>query len=123
MRSGPISHGQTLPVSSRRAGGSNSNEYSVSLENGHSYFKIGSPSEGNIKVVRKENGFTQRELRKINENNREGERRVSEPEPEPAANYTHFDKDNDSDYRGNDDQYDDYESLIRQGTMTEFLKL
>merc|ERR1712073_273124 len=45
----------------------NSDYLSSLMENGHSYFKIGSPSEGNIKVVtkEKEKDFTQRELRRF----------------------------------------------------------
>ena len=78
----------------------------VSPENEHSYNKIGSPSEGNIKVVKKENGFTQRELRQINENNVLGAR--SEPSPG---------------HREDDEYGDDYENLIQAGTITEFLKL
>ena len=63
-------------------------------------------SEGNIKVVKKENGFTQRELRQINENNVLGAR--SEPSPG---------------HREDDEYGDDYENLIQAGTITEFLKL
>ena len=79
----------------------------ASLENGHSNNKIGSPSEGNIKVVKKENGFTQRELRQINENNVLG---VKRSESSPG-------------HREDDEYGDDYENLIKAGTITEFLKL
>ena len=79
----------------------------VILDNGPSYNKIGSPSEVNIKVVKKENGFTQRELRQIHENN------VLRGKPGAGQ-----------DSQDTYDEYgDDYENLIKAGTITEFLKL
>ena len=85
-------------------------EYSVSLENGHSFIKFGAPTEGNIEVVKKENGLTQRELRKINVYN--GEQRTMDWQDQNNQ----FDEEI---Y----DQYDDYDRLIKQGTITEFLKI
>ena len=83
------------------------------MENGHSYFKLSSPSPSpapsvtNIKV-----DFTQRELRK------NYAQKIKEKREKKLSIFNVI-KDNDE----NIQEYEDYENLIKQGTMTEFLKL
>ena len=85
----------------------------ANMENGHSYFKLSSPSPSpapsvtNIKV-----DFTQRELRK------NYAQKIKEKREKKLSIFNVI-KDNDE----NIQEYEDYENLIKQGTMTEFLKL
>ena len=97
-------------VSSRRK-----SEYSVSLENGHSYFKIGA-SEGKMSVMKKKDDKKSRSKKMFP---------TSRPASEPLqrlisiANGEKVEDDvNETDYEDGD-----YDSLIRQGTITEFLKI
>ena len=112
---------QSHPVSSRRRSENDYNEYRVRLENGgHSYFKIGA-SEGKMKVVQKTNNniisdmvkksdYKQRELRKFPNFS------VQAAATSPVAQ-SNFVK-NENNYEDYDE--DDYDHLIRQGTITEF---
>merc|ERR1711874_75429 len=93
------------------------NEYSVNLENGHSYFKLGSPSNGNIDVVAQK-----------------PEEKVAEPRalfgsnPRPPYDSEPRQRNEGSEnmdyYTDSHDEYDpESEHLIQLGTITEFLKL
>ena len=101
---------QQRPPVTQRPNNRRTKEYSVNLENGHSYFKIGSPSENKIKV-----DFTQRELSR----NLVPMKKEKEREMKKISIFNLVKKDETID----DAEYEDYDNLIKQGTMTEFLKL
>ena len=98
------------PPPTQRPNNRRTKEFSVNLENGHSYFKIGSPSENKIKV-----DFTQRELNK----NFAPVKKEKEREMKKVSIFNLVKKDENI----ADADYEDYDHLIKQGTMTEFLKL
>ena len=97
------------PVSTRRK-----SEYSVSLESGHSYFKIGA-SEGAVSVVKKDDKKTR------------GKKSfpTSKPASEPLQRLISIANGESVEENVNEVDYEDgdYDSLIRQGTITEFLKI